>query len=105
VLFIDPPYFDKNLYRYDFDDDDHERLARLLKETPPTRITRQSGSLYEGWATIRPLYKSRGIDTLAISNWWGGGVPYDQPRHHHRIAAGHGSRPRLKNLNAVFVAR
>jgi site-specific DNA-adenine methylase len=24
VLFIDPPYFDKNLYRYDLNLDDHE---------------------------------------------------------------------------------
>jgi len=27
VLFLDPPYFDKKLYRYDLNLEDHERLA------------------------------------------------------------------------------
>jgi site-specific DNA-adenine methylase len=86
VLFLDPPYFgDKNLYRYDFADDDHERLARLLKETPHDWLLiyeehEAVWELYEGWATIRPLYKARRVhsnpetrkaekvDTLVISN-------------------------------------
>ena len=85
MLFIDPPYFDKNLYRYDFDDDDHERLARLLKETPHNWLVTHEDhpavwELYDGWAAITPLYKSRlvhfdpetrvaeNVDTLPISN-------------------------------------
>jgi DNA adenine methylase len=73
VLFIDPPYFDKKLYRYDFNLDDHERLADLLRQTPHDWLLTYEDhpavwELYEGWATIKPLYKSRWIDTLAISN-------------------------------------
>jgi DNA adenine methylase len=74
VLFLDPPYFgDKNLYRYDFDGDDHERLADLLRQTPHDWLMTYEDhpavwELYEGWATIRPLYQSRRIDTLAIGN-------------------------------------
>jgi DNA adenine methylase len=84
VLFFDPPYFDKpQLYRCGFDD--HERLAHLLKQTPHDwLLTYQDDpevwELYEGWASIKPLYKSRlvhfnpetrvaeKVDTLAISN-------------------------------------
>jgi DNA adenine methylase len=73
VLFIDPPYFDKKLYRFDFNLDDHERLADLLGQTPHDWLLTYEHhpavwELYEGWATIKPLYKSRRIDTLAISN-------------------------------------
>ena len=85
-LFLDPPYFGgKNLYRYDFDDNDHERLAQLLKQTPHDWLLTYEDhpavwELYDGWATIRPLYKARGVhfnpetraaqkvDTLVISN-------------------------------------
>ena len=83
VRFIDPPYFDKKLYRYGFDG--HERLAHLLKQTPHDwLLTYQDDSevweLYEGWASIKHLYESRlvhfdpetraaeKVDTLAISN-------------------------------------
>ena len=65
--------------------DDHERLADLLRQTTHDwLLTYQDHpavwELYEGWATIEPLYKSRLVHfnpetrlaekvvTLAISN-------------------------------------
>jgi hypothetical protein len=65
VLFLDPPYFDKgSLYRYDMDEDDHHRLARLLKQTPHSWLLTYEDhpmvrELYGEWANIRPLYEGR----------------------------------------------
>jgi len=86
ALFLDPPYFgEKNLYHYEFNDHDHERLADLLRQTPHDWLMTYEDhpaawELYEGWATIKPLYESRRehfdpasgvakkVDTLAICN-------------------------------------
>jgi hypothetical protein len=60
-------------HRHNFNLDDHERLADLLRQTPHDWLLSYEDhpavwELCEGWATIKPLYKSRRIDTLAISN-------------------------------------
>ena len=65
VLFLDPPYFGKgSLYRYDMDEDDHHRLARLLKQTPHSWVMTYEDhpmvwELYGEWASILPLYEGR----------------------------------------------
>jgi DNA adenine methylase len=65
VLFLDPPYFGKgSLYRYDMDEDDHHRLARLLKQTPHSWVMTYEDhpmvrELYGEWANVRPLYEGR----------------------------------------------
>jgi len=39
VIYVDPPYFDKNgKYIHDFEDADHERLAELLGRFKHTKI-------------------------------------------------------------------
>jgi DNA adenine methylase len=86
VLFLDPPYFgDKKLYRCDFGENDHKRLADLLKRTPHGWLLTYEDhpsvwELYDGWSTIKLRYKARGVhfdpetgameevDTLVISN-------------------------------------
>jgi hypothetical protein len=76
-LFIDRQYFDKKLCRNDFGDDDHERLADLFRQASHDWLLTYEDhpavwELYEGWASIKPLYKSGRIDTLAISKRRGG---------------------------------
>ena len=54
LMFVDPPYYKpskKKHYRYGFDMDDHERLAKALKETPHKFIL-----TYEDVPEIRELY-------------------------------------------------
>jgi DNA adenine methylase len=65
VLFLDPPYFDKgSLYRRDIHEDDHYRLARLLKQTLHSWVLTYEDhpmvrELYGDWANVRPLYEGR----------------------------------------------
>jgi DNA adenine methylase len=66
TLFLDPPYFGKgSLYRYDMDEDDHYRLARLLRSTSHNWLLTYEDhpmvrELYDPcWASIRPLYEGR----------------------------------------------
>jgi site-specific DNA-adenine methylase len=65
VLFLDPPYFEKgSLYRYNMDEDDHCRLARLLKQTPHSWVLVYEDhptvrQLYGDWANVRPIYEGR----------------------------------------------
>jgi len=59
LLYLDPPYFEKGgqLYQHAFNVEDHERLARLLRDTQHRWVLSYDNceeirDLYAGWARI-----------------------------------------------------
>lgn len=61
-IYLDPPYFIKGneLYQFGFSEDDHVRLAKLLKDTKHSWLLSYDDcpeimDLYNGWANIKQL--------------------------------------------------
>ena len=62
VIYLDPPYFVKGneLYQHGFNEEDHNRLAKALKETNHKWVLsyddcEEIRSLYEGWSNIEVI--------------------------------------------------
>lgn len=80
AIYVDPPYIDKDAtYQHDFtggggglfgEEDDHDRLARLLRSFSKSRVVvsyydhPRLAELYPGWTIVPvPLTKTTGIQT------------------------------------------
>jgi DNA adenine methylase len=61
MIYLDPPYFEKGseLYKHAFTEQDHIRLAKMLKESPHWVLSYDDHpvirDLYQGWADIRQI--------------------------------------------------